>query len=121
MALTNNSLITTASAHHNVVPDFRCLSGSSDPNAGRIIDPSGTDITFLTSSPFVITFVPSGTILVHNLMWLNSSNMGIIPSAHQMRKGKLSIFLTLASISMTTPVIALVDASYKVDSHKIWS
>ena len=76
-ALPNNSLIMTVSSTQHVVPDLRCLSGSSKPGVGRIIGPAGNNITF---DPFLVTqgrSVDPGTLLVRTLQQLDLNNTGI--------------------------------------------
>ena len=76
--LPQNGLITTLA--RNTIPVFRCLSGSSTPNVGNLIDPNGTDITHSSSDPFIISRGGSydpGTLLVRSVRPLGSEDSGI--------------------------------------------
>ena len=51
--LSNNSVIITNPS--NYIPEFRCLSGSTTPNVGNLVDPLGNDITDSFSDSLFIT------------------------------------------------------------------
>ena len=76
--LPNNSLITTLS--NNLIPRFRCLSGSSQSNVGMLIGPLGTDITQITTDPFIIIHGQRndpGTMVVFGSKPLETADAGI--------------------------------------------
>lgn len=76
--LPNISVITTD--HSGRIPRFRCFSGSSTPNVGKLIDPRGKDITNSPSDPFIVqqgsSFEP-GSLVVSSVKPLNSTDVGI--------------------------------------------
>ena len=77
-ALPNNSFITTLA--RDTIPLFRCLSGSSTPYVGQLIDNYGRDITNSDSDPFSVTLGgPSdpGSLLVRSLRPLRHNENGI--------------------------------------------
>ena len=77
--LSNNSLISTSELHQNM-PSFHCLSGSSQPHVGHLIDPLGNDITFSTSDPFFISRGGQhdpGTLYIRSLREFEPTDSGI--------------------------------------------
>ena len=77
--LSNNSLISNAKFNKNI-PSFRCLSGSSQPRVGRLIDPLKNDVTFSTSDPFFISRGGQhdpGTLYVRSLREFEPTDSGV--------------------------------------------
>ena len=78
MVLPNNSLISLSRL--DIIPSFRCLSGSSAPSVGKLIGPLGNDITLNPSDPFFVSRGGSydpGTMLVRGLQPLQWEDTGI--------------------------------------------
>ena len=73
--LPDNGLIVITNA--NRVPDFRCLSGSSSRNIGKLIGPLGNDITYSHSNPFLVTQQNPGSLYVRNVRPLQLVDVGI--------------------------------------------
>ena len=74
--IPNNSLITTTNPSGRI-PRFRCLSGSSTSNVGKLIDPNGKDITNSRSDPFVVSNYEGGSLVVSNVRPLVAADVGI--------------------------------------------
>ena len=74
--IPNNSLITTTNPSGRI-PRFRCLSGSSTSNVGKLIDPNGKDITKSRSDPFVASNYERGSLVVSNVRPLVAADVGI--------------------------------------------
>ena len=76
--LPNNSLMTTNSRF--VIPNFRCLSGSSIFNTGNLIGPLGNDLTHSHSDPFLVIRGGShhpGSLYVRSVRPLKPDDVGI--------------------------------------------
>ena len=92
-SLPNNSFI--AAQVRDTIPIFRCLSGSSIPHVGQIINNWGQDITFSASDPFSIRREGAsdpGTLFVRSLRRLRWGEQGIYTYRTPDENGNMIVF-----------------------------